>query len=167
MFFSTERPVVTRLARHSLPRTESWLPTEQTLPLQDNQKTILVVDDNAIVLKFVTSLLVRDYNVLSASSGKEAFQVSQNYQPAIHLLLSDFEMPEMNGIALATQISLERPQIKVLLMSGFTGGMLVLNEGWHFLPKPFIASQLHALIAGLINPEESRKPQRAGSENFV
>ena len=158
---------MTRLARHSLSRTESRLPTEQTLPLQDNQKTILVVDDNAIVLKFVTSLLVRDYNVLSASSGKEAFQVSQNYQPAIHLLLSDFDMPGMNGIALATQISVERPQIKVLLMSGFTEGMLVLNEGWHFLPKPFIASQLHALIAGLINPEESRKAQRAGSENFV
>ena len=158
---------MTRLARHSLPRTESWLPTEQTLPLQDNQKTILVVDDNAIVLKFVTSLLVRDYNVLSASNGKEAFQVSQNYQPAIHLLLSDFDMPEMNGIALATQISLERPQIKVLLMSGFTGGMLVLNEGWHFLPKPFIASQLHALIAGLINPEEPGKAKRPGSENFV
>lgn len=155
------------MVRHSLPRTESWLPTEQTLPLQDNQKTILVVDDNAIVLKSVTSFLVRDYNVLSASSGKEAFQVSQNYQPAIHLLLSDFDMPGMNGIASATEISAERPQIKVLLMCGFTGGMLVLNEGWHFLPKPFIPSQLHALIAGLINPEESSKPQRAGSENFV
>jgi YesN/AraC family two-component response regulator len=76
-------------------------------------------------------------------------------------------MPEMNGIALATQISQERPQIKVLLMSGFTGGMLVLNEGWHFLAKPFIASQLHALIAGLINPEEFGKVKRPGSENFV
>ena len=140
---------------------------EQTLPLQDNQKTVLVVDDDAALLKVVTSMLVRDYNVLRASSGREALQLSRSYSPAIHLLLSDFEMPEMNGIALATQISVERPQIKVLLMSGFTGGMLVLNEGWHFLPKPFIASQLHALIAGLINPEESRKAQRAGSENFV
>lgn len=53
--------------------------------------------------------------------------MSQNYQPAIHLLLSDFDMPGMNGIALATQISVERPQIKVLLMSGFTEGMLVLT----------------------------------------
>jgi two-component system cell cycle sensor histidine kinase/response regulator CckA len=140
---------------------------EQTLPLQDNQNTILVVDDDAAILKIVTSILVRDYNVLRAGSCREALQLSRSYSPAIHLLLSDFEMPEMNGIALATQISLERPQIKVLLMSGFTGGMLVLNEGWHFLPKPFIASQLHALIAGLINPEESRKAQRAGSENFV
>jgi hypothetical protein len=34
-------------------------------------------------------------------------------------------------------------------MSGFIGGMLVLNEGWHFLAKPFVPSQLRALIAGL------------------
>ena len=104
-------------------------------------------------MNLLASSLVRDYNVLSAGSGKEAFQVSRNYKPAIHLLLSNFEMPEMNGIVLARQISLERPQIKVLLMSGITGGTLILNEGWHFLPKPFIASQMNALVAGLINPE--------------
>jgi hypothetical protein len=47
----------------------------------------------------------------------------------------------------------ERPRLKVLLMSGFIGGMLVLNEGWHFLAKPFIASQLHALVAGMVSPD--------------
>jgi DNA-binding response OmpR family regulator len=59
-------------------------------------------------------------------------------------------MPVMSGIDLATELSLERPQLKVLMMSGFTGGMLILNEGWHFLAKPFIPSQLRALIVGLI-----------------
>jgi len=58
----------------------------------------------------------------------------------------------MSGIDLATKLTLERPKIQVLLMSGFNGGMLVLNEGWHFLAKPFIPSQLRALIAGLISP---------------
>jgi len=42
-------------------------------------------------------------------------------------------------------------------MSGFVGGMLVLNEGWHFLPKPFIASQLRLLVAGLVSPERDSK----------
>jgi hypothetical protein len=59
----------------------------------------------------------------------------------------------MTGIELATQITLARPAIKVLLMSGFTGGMLVLNEGWHFLPKPFISSQLKTLVVGLLSPD--------------
>jgi hypothetical protein len=61
-------------------------------------------------------------------------------------------MAGMSGIEVATQITAERPLIKVLLMSGFTGGMLVLNEGWHFLAKPFIPSQLRTIIAGLISP---------------
>jgi len=63
----------------------------------------------------------------------------------------------MNGIDLATAISIERPRIQILLMSGFVGGMLVLNEGWHFLPKPFIASQLRLLVAGLVSPERDSK----------
>jgi two-component system, cell cycle sensor histidine kinase and response regulator CckA len=131
---------------------------EQTPGLQKAQKTILVVDDNATILRFVSKLLVDcNYNVLTAASGKEALQQSRDYECEIHLLLSDFEMPGMSGIGLATEISLERPQIKVLLMSGFTGGMLVLNEGWHFLAKPFIPSQLRALISGLISPDKHSK----------
>jgi CheY-like chemotaxis protein len=77
--------------------------------------------------------------------------------PEIHLLLADFQMPGMTGIELATKITAQLPEIKVLLMSGFTGGMLVLNEGWHFLPKPFIPSQLRALIVGLVSPDEPSK----------
>ena len=128
---------------------------KQTPGLQTAHKTILLVDDDAAILRFVSGLLVEDkYNVLVASSGSEALQVSRDFNCAIHLLLSDFEMPGMNGISLAAEISLERPQIKVLLMSGFTGGMLVLNEGWHFLAKPFIPSQLRALIKGLIPSDE-------------
>jgi two-component system cell cycle sensor histidine kinase/response regulator CckA len=119
---------------------------------QDNQRTILVVDDDPTILKYVSGLLAADYHVLTASSGVAALQQSTEYKGEIHLLLSDFQMPVMTGIELATQMSLERPQIKVLMMSGFTGGMLVLNEGWHFLAKPFVPSQLRALIVGLVFP---------------
>ena len=61
-------------------------------------------------------------------------------------------MAGMSGIELATKLTVKRPQIKVLMMSGFPEGMLVLNEGWHFLAKPFIPSQLRTLINGLIAP---------------
>jgi CheY-like chemotaxis protein len=118
---------------------------------QNAQRTILVVDDNEVVLEFVASLLVNsNYNVLTASSGAGAIQQSRDYPTEIHLLLTDFEMPNMSGIELATALCIDRPDMKVLLMSGFNGGMLVLNEGWHFLTKPFIASQLRTLIRGLI-----------------
>ena len=66
-------------------------------------------------------------------------------------------MPEMDGIQLATAMSIDRPQLKVLMMSGFTGGMLVLNEGWHFLLKAYISSQLLALVAGLVSPDQKSR----------
>jgi two-component system cell cycle sensor histidine kinase/response regulator CckA len=120
------------------------------------QQTILVVDDDAAVLSFVAGFLAVNYKVLTAKSGEEALQQSKDFKNEIHLLLSDLQMTGMTGIDLATQITVQRPNIKVLLMSGFTGGMLVLNEGWHFLPKPFIPSQLRTLVAGLISPPKSK-----------
>jgi DNA-binding NtrC family response regulator len=69
-------------------------------------------------------------------------------------------MSGMSGIELATAMTLDRPKLTVLIMSGFPEGMLVLNEQWHFLPKPFIASQLRALVARLMYPgEKSRVAQ--------
>jgi len=63
----------------------------------------------------------------------------------------------MTGIELAIEITALRPKIKVLLMSGYPGGTLVLNEGWHFLAKPFVPSQLSALITGLVDPDKKSK----------
>jgi CheY-like chemotaxis protein len=126
-------------------------------PKPQSKQTILVVDDHADIRKSVSKFLGRDYSIISASNGKEALRRSKSFKPKIHLLLSDFQMDGMDGIELATQITAQRPDIKVLLMSGYPEGMLVLNEGWHFLPKPFIPSQLRTLIAGLIAP---RQPSR-------
>jgi DNA-binding NtrC family response regulator len=124
---------------------------------ETNKKTILVVDDDASILGTVSDVLVRDYHVLRANSGEEALQLSKDCQSEIYLLLSDFQMPGMSGVELATQITVLRPNIKVLLMSGYPAGMLILNEGWHFLAKPFIPSQLRALIVGLVSPEHASR----------
>ena len=121
------------------------------------QKTILVVDDDPTILAFVATLL-RDggHNVLIAVDGESALRRATQHQREIHLLLTDFEMPRMSGIELATELTLARPEIKVLMMSGFEGGTLVLNEGWHFLPKPFVESQLRSIVTTLLFPDKSR-----------
>ena len=59
--------------------------------------------------------------------------MSQQFKGEIQVLLSDFQMAGMSGIDLATAITVDRPKLKVLLMSGFPSGLLVLNDGWHFL----------------------------------
>jgi two-component system cell cycle sensor histidine kinase/response regulator CckA len=124
----------------------------------NDQRTILVVDDDAAILGFVSELLGdHRYSVLTARTGREALQLSRDHDGEIHLLLSDFQMPGMSGIELATQMTVDRPKLKVLMMSGFTGGMLVLNEGWHFLAKPFVESQLRTLVSGLLYPEKASR----------
>jgi len=117
------------------------------------KKTSLVVDDDPAVLELTSGFLTDDHNVLRAVNRKEALQTMKDYKGELSLLLSDFEMPGMSGIELATQLSVERLQLKILLMSGFPRGTLVLNEGWHFLAKPFVPSQMRLLIRSLISPE--------------
>jgi len=135
---------------------------KQTRDVAKAEKTILVVDDDPATLELVSGFLRSRYNILTANNGIQALQRSKDCKEAIDLLLTDFSMAGMTGIELATQISLARPTIKVLLMSGFTGGMLVLNEGWHFLPKPFISSQLKTLIVGLLSPDLKSRFSAAG-----
>jgi len=130
---------------------------DQNIP-STARKTILVVDDDVHVRDLVAQLLSdSDFNVLAAGNGASGLQQSRDFEGEIHLLLSDFEMPGMSGADLARAMTVDRPQLEVLLMSGLAGGMLMLNEGWHFLSKPFMNSQLHALVVRLVSPErESR-----------
>jgi len=129
-----------------------------------SQKTILLATDNPEVLQAIGDSLVKNnYHVLIGHSGQEALDEEKKFKLRIDLLLSALDMEGINGLNLATQVSSRWPDLKVLLMSECRGGTLVLNEGWHFLPKPFVASQLNALILTLITPEGMiPRYQRAG-----
>lgn len=116
--------------------------------LEKSERVILVVDDELTILRFVTLVLENSgFTILPAESGEDALQKSRSHAGPIHLMLSNIQMSGMSGLDLATIMSTERPDIKVMLMSGFNAGLLVLNDGWHFLRKPFIPSQLRDLIA--------------------
>jgi two-component system cell cycle sensor histidine kinase/response regulator CckA len=111
-----------------------------------------------MILALVCDVLEnREYAVLAATSGAEGLQKSRDFKGEIQLLLSGFQMPGMSGTELAVAMATDRPNLKVLLMSGFPQGMLVLNEGWHFLQKPFITSQLRALVGGLVSPDKKSR----------
>jgi response regulator RpfG family c-di-GMP phosphodiesterase len=125
---------------------------DQIPGLKHAEKTILIVDDDTVSLATISGFLNGQYNVLVAKNGADAVLRSEEYQDEIHLLLTAFSMPEMTGMELASKINLQRPDVKVLLMSPFPDGMLVLNEGWHFMPTSFIESQLRTLVTSLIAP---------------
>ena len=128
--------------------------TSEKAPASNSDKTILFADDDGRLQKFVVLLLEKQgYNVITARDGKEALQRARDFEGPIHLLLSDVEMPGMTGIELAIQLNQERPDTKILLISGLDSGLLVLNNGWSFLPKPFLAEMLRDRIRDFLNEQ--------------
>jgi DNA-binding NtrC family response regulator len=121
--------------------------------LTNSDKNILVVDDDPIILSLVSRLLKDQFNLLLAKDGDDALQQANRFEHEIHLLLTDLQMDGINGIELAAQVTAQRPQIKILIMSGTPPPMLVLNERWHFIGKPFIPSELRKLVTDLTSPK--------------
>jgi DNA-binding response OmpR family regulator len=120
--------------------------------LNNSDKTILFADDDGQLQKFVAALLHKcGYKVIVAGNGIDALQKARQFDGTIDLLLSDVEMPGMTGIELAIQLNQERPDTKILLISGLATGMLVLNNGWSFLPKPFVSDMLRDRIRDFLS----------------
>jgi two-component system cell cycle sensor histidine kinase/response regulator CckA len=124
------------------------------LPLRGpSPETILVVEDDAAILKLV-QLILEDagFEVLVASSAKRAGVVEADFPRTIHLLLSDIMMPDMCGPDLAALLKRRRPEMRVMLMSGYAdGAMLVLNHGWYFIGKPFLPSALVGRVTDVLH----------------
>lgn len=122
-----------------------------------NGKTILLAEDEQPVRTFVLAMLQKaGYNVIIAVDGQDGLEKSKQFKGTIHLLLSDVQMPKMTGIELATQLQIDRPETRILLMSGMASGMLLLNEGWQFLPKPFMSNLLKERIQHLLLEQATR-----------
>jgi len=106
-------------------------------------KTILIAEDEEQIRQMLTILLSSaGYQLLIAEDGQAAWDIVQQHQGPIHLLLSNIVMPRMTGVELAKVASEARPDMKVLLVSAYNQGLLVLSEGWTFLPKPYAPKAL-------------------------
>jgi two-component system, cell cycle sensor histidine kinase and response regulator CckA len=105
---------------------------------------ILLAEDEAVVRNLVRLMLAREgYAVLTANDGQEALEVCEYFKDPIHLLLTDVQMPRMDGLTLAEKIRDQRPDTKIVVMSGDTR-MTILKENTPdaFLRKPFIPPTL-------------------------
>src|SRR5665647_1196444 len=111
------------------------------------KETILIVEDEAAVLGLSKAMLEKfGYNVLTANTPSDAMVLVKTYTQNIDLLVTDVIMPGMNGRDLSRQLLTLYPDIKTLFMSGYTADVIahqgILNEGVHFIHKPFSSNDL-------------------------
>jgi DNA-binding response OmpR family regulator len=122
-----------------------------------NQPIILVADDEVLVRNLVTLLLQEQgYMVLSAADGQEGLELSRKYPGTIDLVITDVEMPRLNGMNLCAHLLEERPGIKSIVMSGSDMSEIVSqNINLQFLPKPFDGESLLARVRAILSSSSS------------
>ncbi|MBP7867056.1 MAG: response regulator [Acidobacteria bacterium] len=117
------------------------------MDMRGGAETILVAEDEAPVLQMACNMLRRlGYHVISANSVGECLQVAADHRGDIDLLLTDVVMPEMSGVELLCHLRRQRPDLKVLFMSGYTADHLESrgtpgNDG-ELILKPFTHQDL-------------------------
>ncbi len=109
--------------------------------------TLLLVEDEDAVRAFgARALMNKGYKVLEASSGESALDVLRNERTPIDLLITDVAMPHMDGPTLVKELRGQRPDLKVIFISGYAEDLfrrrIGEESGIHFLQKPFSLKQL-------------------------
>jgi CheY-like chemotaxis protein len=123
-----------------------------TLPVFPN---VLVVDDDSGQVAIVTSVLRKSgFQVLSASSGLAALDIAARSHERIYLLVTDLNMPNMSGLALAAELLTREPELKVLYLTADANELFrqahVLKPHEAFLEKPVSAHGLREAVYFLL-----------------
>jgi CheY-like chemotaxis protein len=123
--------------------------------------TILVVDDDEEVLALAVDVLeIAGYTVLSTPDPRHALRLARSHAEPLHLLLTDVVMPLMNGLQLAAEFQVLRPEVKILLMSAYRTKeiddyRMRLGLQGLFLDKPFTVAALTRAVRALLDDSTS------------
>lgn len=144
----------------ALPRFAEAVP--EPLPLQPSSvprdttlATVLVAeDDENVRLVLKETLCGLGYRVLEARDGHHALEIVEALAEPVDLLISDYAMPEINGIQLFDRLKVQISGLKVLFISGHAAESQMLQEisgkGYSFLHKPFSISDLRRAVEQLL-----------------
>jgi PAS domain S-box-containing protein len=140
---------------------ESTEQDDSTPPAPSGRETILLVEDEPGILRSTGRMLERlGYRVLAAGSPNAALRLAEQHGGALHLILTDVIMPEMNGRDLADALLASRPRLKRLFMSGYTADVIanrgVLDAGIDFIEKPFSRQRLAAKLREVLDADTAR-----------
>ena len=119
-------------------------------------ETVLVVEDEEIVRKVACEVLeMLGYHVLDAANPAAALELGRQYQGPIELLLTDVILPRMDGASLYREMTISRPEMKVLYISGYPGSSFLrrrlLKADDAFLQKPFAFETLGTRVRDVLD----------------
>jgi len=121
-------------------------------PEKRREGTVLVVDDDKIVLEITSTLLSSlGYSVLTAMDGIEAIEIFTQHEKEIRFVLSDFAMPRLNGLEALQKLRKISPDLKMILVSGYSEEQVMKGNfrerPQFFLKKPYSSQALKEAIA--------------------
>jgi len=130
--------------------------TEKKTAINKGNETLLLVDDEAIVVE-VTSAMLEEfgYQVLVANSGKDAIEIYKRNQSGIDLVILDMVMPERSGGETFDLLRTINPKVKVLLSSGYSlngEATKIIERGCNgFIQKPYHVNELSEMLRGILD----------------
>lgn len=130
---------------------------------------ILFVDDERNVLRSLgRTFLDEDYEILTANSGVEGLQTLREIFP-VQVVISDFRMPEMNGVEFLRQVCAEWPDTVRIVLSGYADSASIvsaINDGqiYKFIPKPWNDDELKVTIVNSLERYHLNKKNKELTE---
>jgi DNA-binding response OmpR family regulator len=135
-------------------------------PVEGGTETILLVEDDPQVRRSIQRVLRRyGYKVRVRANGAEAIKLVQSENGAIHLLITDVVLPGMSGREVARQLCSLRPDMRVILTSGFEHAPVCTGSGAGniaFFRKPFTGDLLARKVREVLNADLGAIPGKKG-----
>jgi two-component system, cell cycle sensor histidine kinase and response regulator CckA len=123
--------------------------------------TILVADDDEAVRAGLATAFTTKYSVLVAADGLDAVRIYERHGERIVAVITDLQMPRLNGFSVAEWLHHIRPKLPIVLMSSKAGeidqGLLLRNQRLYAVRKPIEMDHLKALVNNLVGARTGQR----------
>jgi DNA-binding response OmpR family regulator len=124
----------------------------------------IVIAEDDDMLRYCTVRLLKDhgYRIIEAQDGKHALELLEKCDDAVHLLITNYNMPHLNGVELAREMRRKNERLLVLMISGNTPD-LDPNDDFEVLPKPYNEARLATTVRQLLRRAGAATPPMAST----
>jgi DNA-binding NtrC family response regulator len=135
--------------------------------MKPRKYTILVVDDQESLRNLIVTFLSKlGHSCVTAIDGVDALDKMKGNK--IDAVVSDIKMPNMDGITLTSEVSIQYPGLPIMIMTAFekedTAGLAICAGARDFIKKPFSLNEFSVRLHKMINDSEAQKRMKREKE---